>query len=86
MATLNIRNIPDDLYERLRRYAREGNCSVSEVVVSALERELERLEWPERLARHPPTELGIDAATLIAEERRRRDLELGGPDRPSTPA
>ncbi|MDE2767348.1 MAG: hypothetical protein OXI70_04590 [Chloroflexota bacterium] len=59
---------------------------MSEVVVSALERELDRLEWQEHLARQPKTDLGIDAATLIAEERRRRDLELGGPDRPETPA
>ncbi|MDE2867122.1 MAG: toxin-antitoxin system HicB family antitoxin [Chloroflexota bacterium] len=78
MATLNIRNIPDDLYERLLRYARASNRSVSEVVVRALERELERMEWQERLARRPKTDLGIDAATLIAEERRRRDAELGG--------
>ena len=77
MANLQIRNIPDDVYERLRRYARANSRSVSSVVVSAVERELARLEWPERLARHPPTDLGIDAATLIAEERMRRDRELG---------
>lgn len=77
MANLHVRNIPDDVYERLRRYARENDRTMSSVVISALERELERLEWPERLARHPPIDLGIDAATLIAEERRRRDRELG---------
>ncbi len=82
MATLNIRDIPDDLYASLRRCARASNRSVSEVVVRALERELERMEWQEHLARQPTTDLGIDAATLIAEERRRRDLELGGADRP----
>lgn len=77
MANLHLRNIPDDLCERLRRYAREHNRSVSSVVIGALERELARLEWPERLARLPKTDLGVDAATLIAEERRRRDRELG---------
>ena len=77
MANLYVRNIPDDVYERLRRYAREHNRSVNSIVIGALERELERLEWPERLARHPPIDLGVDAATLIAEERRRRDRELG---------
>ena len=85
MATLNIRNIPDDLYARLRRCARESDRSVSAVVVAALERELERMEWQQHLARQPTTDLGIDAATLIAEERKRRDLELGGPERSSTP-
>ena len=80
-----MRNIPDDVYERLRRYARANGRSVRSVVLSAVERELERLEWPERLARHPPIDLGVDAATLIAEERLRRDRELGGPDRPLMP-
>lgn len=77
MANLHVRNIPDDVYERLRRYARENDRTMSSVVISALERELERLEWPERIARLPKTDLGVDAATLIAEERRRRDRELG---------
>jgi plasmid stability protein len=80
MANLHVRNIPDDVYERLRRYARANNCTMSSVVIGALERELERLEWPERLARHPPIDLGVDAATLIAEERLRRDRELGSSD------
>lgn len=77
MANLHVRNIPDDVYERLRRYARENDRTMSSVVISALERELAQLEWRERLARRPPIDLGIDAATLIAEERRRRDRELG---------
>ncbi len=77
MANLHVRNFPDDVYERLRRYARENDRTMSSVVIGALERELARLEWPERLARLPKTDLGVDAATLIAEERRRRDQELG---------
>ena len=86
MANLHVRNIPDDLYERLRRYAHENDRTMSSVVICALERELERLEWLDRLAGHPPINLGLDAATLIAEERRRRDLELRGPNGSSTPA
>ena len=77
MANLHVRNIPDDVYQRLRRHARENDRTMSSVVISALEGELERLEWPERIARLPKTDLGVDAATLIAEERRRRDRELG---------
>ena len=76
MVNLHVRNVPDDLYERLRRYACENNRTMSSVVLSAVERELERLEWQERLARRPTTDLGFDAATVIAEERLRRDLEL----------
>ena len=77
MVTLQVRDIPDDLYERLRRHARENNCAVSKVVLSAVERELERWEWRKRLAQHPTTDLGVDAATLLAEERSQRDLETG---------
>ena len=68
MANLQVRNIPDDLHERLRRHARENNCTMSSVVLSAVERELARWEWRRRLAQHPTTDLGIAAATLLAEE------------------
>lgn len=33
--------------------------------------------WSERLSQRPTTDLGVDAATLIAEERAIRDAELG---------
>ena len=77
MATLHVRNIPDDLYERLRRHARENNCSMSTVVFRAVQRELERWEWRKRLAQRQTTDLGVDAATLLSDERTQRDLETG---------
>ena len=69
MPNLQIHNIPDDLHRRLRLHARENNCTTSEVVIVALQRELERWDWKKRLARRPKTNLGIPAADLIAEER-----------------
>lgn len=42
----------------------------------ALGSELEMTEWRERLARRPETDLGVDAATLVREERSRRAEEL----------
>ena len=77
MANLQVRNIPDDLHERLRRCARERDCTMSEVVLIAVEYELARWEWRKRLAQHPKTDLGVEAATLLAEERSLRDLEIG---------
>ncbi|MCY3896215.1 MAG: hypothetical protein OXG17_07085 [Chloroflexi bacterium] len=50
---------------------------MSTVVLRAVERELERLEWREHLAQRPTTDRDVDAATIIAEERARRDRELG---------
>lgn len=69
MPNLHIRNVPDSLHERLRRRAREANCSMNAVVLAAVERELARGEWEEHLAQRPKTELGVAAATLLYEER-----------------
>jgi len=76
MANLQVKNVPDELHERLRRHARSRNCSMSAAVLDAIEHELASWEWRERLAGHPTTDLGIDAANLIAEERHRREAEL----------
>ena len=69
MANLQVKNMPDDLHERLRRHARENNCSMSDAVLIAVERELEKWEWRKRLAQRAKTDLGVEAAALLAEER-----------------
>jgi plasmid stability protein len=38
MATLYVQNVPDDLYEALRRQARQNRKSIAAEVVSLLER------------------------------------------------
>ena len=76
MANLQIRNIPDTLHERLRRHARENNCTMRAVALTAVERELARWEWRKRLAQRPKTDLGVEAAELLIEERTRRDREI----------
>ena len=80
MANLQVRNVPDTLHENLRRHARENNRTMSEVVVTAVERELARLEWLKRLESRPETNLGVEVSSLLAEERRRRDAELDWPN------
>ena len=77
MANLQVKNIPDTLHERLRRHARENDCTISAAVLIAVERELDRWEWRKRLAQRPRTDLGIDAAALLMEERSIRDREVG---------
>lgn len=76
MANLQVKNVPDTLHERLRFYARENRCTISAAVLAAVERELAIWEWREHMARRPATDIGVDAATLIAEERLRHDKEL----------
>ena len=58
--------------------SQENNSSMSAIVLTAVERELKRREWQERWAQLPTTDLGVDAATLIAEARAERDAELFG--------
>ncbi len=77
MANLQIKNMPDSLHERLRRHARENNRTMSAVALEAIERELTRWEWRKHLAERPATDLGVEAATLIMEERKRRDKYMG---------
>jgi hypothetical protein len=76
MANLQVKNVPDTLHQRLRRYAQEHKCTLSEVVLIALERELARREWHERLVQRPMTDLGVSAASLLAQERQQREQDL----------
>ena len=55
------KNVPDAHYERLRRHVRD----------------LAMLEWRKRLAQRPKTDLAMEAAALLQEERSRRDMEIG---------
>ena len=76
MATLQVKNVPDALHQRLQRYAREHKCTLSDVVLRALERELARSEWHERLAQRPTTDLGVSAAALLEQERQQHKRDL----------
>lgn len=65
MASLNVENIPDDLYARLQQLAAAQNRSISEEVLSLLERVLQAEE---------PKHISPEATRqLLAEIRERRD-------------
>ena len=72
MASLAL-DVPEDLLERLRQRARETHLTIREVVLAAIEREVDEREFREHLAAHPMTDLGIEAARLVREERTQRD-------------
>ncbi|HZF11230.1 MAG TPA: toxin-antitoxin system HicB family antitoxin [Thermoanaerobaculia bacterium] len=76
MANLQVKNLPEPLHARLRRYARQHHRTISDVALAALERELNRCEWYERHAQHPATDLGVSASSLLEEERSQRQREL----------
>jgi hypothetical protein len=76
MANILVKNVPEKIYSRLRRHAREQGCAVSEIVLQMIKREIARRQWHKRLFRRPKTELRSTAAELLREERRQRDGEL----------
>ena len=55
--------------------SRENNRIRSEAGLDAGERGLKLSAWRKRLAQRPETDLGVDAATLVAEARDLRDRE-----------
>lgn len=71
---LQVKNVPSALHERLRRHAGVRNRTIGEVVLAAVEHELERQEWAERFATRPETDLGVTAASLLEEARRELDV------------
>jgi len=76
MASIQVKNIPEKLHNRLRRYAREQECTLGEIVLEAIEREVARREWHKRFSGRPSTRLSTAAAELLEQERRQRDSDL----------
>ena len=61
MAHLQVKNVPDSLHDRLRCFARETNRTVSAVVLSAVERELEAWQPVEKVE-----ESGVDLSDGVS--------------------
>ena len=76
MANIQVKNIPEKLHNQLRRYARQQECTLGDIVLEAIEREVARREWHKRFFTRPATRLVTSAAELLDEERRQRGSEL----------
>ena len=77
MATLQIRNFPDDLKERLRARAERVDLTMSDYVIQLVRTEVERPTLDEMITRLEAMpdhdDLPFTAADLIAEDRAERD-------------
>ena len=73
MRTLYLRNVPDDVVERLERLAARDSTSVGAVAVRELAEVSRRADNPALLGSLP--DLGVDAAAIV------RDLDAGRADR-----
>ena len=76
MSTLQVKNIPDDLRERLQRQARRCKTTIDDVLLTALEREAQRLEWNENLAASEPANFKTPPSEILAQERAQRDADF----------
>lgn len=73
MRTLYLRNVPDDVVERLERLAARAATSVGAIAVKELTEVSRRADNPALLGALP--DLGVDAATTLD------DLDAGRVDR-----
>jgi plasmid stability protein len=69
MRTLYLRNVPDDVIERLQRLAARDATSVGAVAVRELAEVSRRADNPALLGALP--DLGVDIATIVS------DIEAG---------
>ncbi len=73
MANLQVKDVPSEVHDSLRRCAARRGTTIRDVVLSAVRAELELERFLERLATRGPVELGVPAADLLAEERTSRE-------------
>jgi plasmid stability protein len=80
MANLQIKNVPEDMHEELRRRAKARRMSVRDYVLDLIARDQKMTtmrEWLEGIARLDPIDIGdVTPAELIAKGRVERDAEL----------
>ena len=75
MANLQVKNLPEELNERLRAHARAQQRTIRDVVLEAVRRELDRHAFVDRLSQREPARLRTSPAQLLEEARRDRAAE-----------
>ena len=76
MFNLLVKDVPDELYQRIRWLAAKRNSSISSVVLEAVEREIRQEEWWEHWDSLPKFDGEIDSVALIREAREENDRKL----------
>lgn len=79
MPTLYVRDVPEDLYARLKERAAQERRSISQEVINLLEWALSEVEMEEALARlirrrrpSRASRRSADSLSLLREEQKRR--------------
>ncbi len=79
MANLQIKNLPEDMHEELRKRAEERRMSMRDYVLELIERD-QRLptvnQWLDEIERDEPGGAGVDVVELIRDGREERLAHL----------
>lgn len=79
MANLQIKDLPEDMHEELRRRARFEGISVRDYVLRMIRNDQEypsRAEWAEEMRNREPLPLGSDIAAQVRADREERSAHL----------
>ena len=79
MANLQIKDLPEELHEELRRRARFEGISVRDYVLRMIRSDQEypsKAEWAERMRDREPLPMGGNAAAQIRADREERSAHL----------
>lgn len=78
IGAIQVKNVPDDFHQRLRRRAREERMSIGHYILRVLEHELavpSRREWFAQLDEREPMK-GLDVVGELHAAREERDEQL----------
>ena len=78
MASLQVKDVPEDLHRELRRRADLAGLSIRDYLLRLIRNDQQRppaTEWLARLRRLEPLDLGALAADLVQADRAARDIE-----------
>lgn len=76
MANLHVKDVPDELHERLRDCAARRGTTIREIVLEAVRHELEHERFLARLETRRAVDLGAPITELLSEEREERERRL----------
>ena len=81
MGIIQMKNVPDDLHDELRRRAARSGMTVRDYVIALIARDQRRPtleEWLEEIAMDPPVGIGESPAAAVRAGREERERELEG--------
>ncbi|MPZ54052.1 MAG: hypothetical protein GEU79_15190 [Acidimicrobiia bacterium] len=81
MANIQIKSVPDETHEMLRKRAAEADMTLRDYLLDLIRRDLARPtreEWFRRIRSRPPG-APVDVVGILTEERKRRDASGASP-------